>query len=400
MKKSLMAVLTGMTVATMFMTGCDNAAGTDRAANGVSVSEDMATSVESASTFVDIQSGGSASDQSAPKEYKDAQVFKAYAEYLKNNALTDSDKAGDYHINGSATVYTIEYIDDDDIPELVIGGISGIHASNIYILSYKDEEVLKYGPFGAYNATSFYPKKNLIMTSDAGMDTDGRYYSKLNSDGTYTSLFYDEAYLDEDGVTELEHHYYIAEDEVSEDEYEKAVDEAVDGAERKCWYGYENENGYRELDDNVVEALENKVAYFDAGFDIDEDSDFVKKYFEITDKACTAATEMPENLDMDTFVAYVSYEGVEDVDYSEYMVYADNGKLKASGAYTECGDRILKSGKAVDEESFLSLLSSLEIVDVEFDDSGLTGSGWFGSYGTLYFMQDGELYYCYTYNIF
>ena len=89
-------------------------------------------------------------NQPEDKSGDEDQVVKCldgYAKYLETHP----------ELWENETVYSLEYVTNDDIPDLVFGGTMGIHASNIYILTYLDEnydEVICCGPFGSYGVTS------------------------------------------------------------------------------------------------------------------------------------------------------------------------------------------------------------------------------------------------------
>lgn len=162
------------------------------------------------------------------------------------------------------TVYSLEYVTNDDIPDLVFGGTMGIHASNIYILTYLDEnydEVICCGPFGSYGVTSYYPRLGIMYTTDTGMGYDTEYYSILSTekDSGCKTLCHRYFYYEEDYEGEpLESKYFTGENEekeVTKEEYDEYVRGLVGNLEYNVFNTYNNDGGYEYL---TREALDNR----------------------------------------------------------------------------------------------------------------------------------------------
>ena len=215
---------------------------------------------EFAKELAPVNNGDAGSSTAAEESQETSEALKAYAEYLSNNALSSDGTPGDYKVGGSDAVFSLEYVNEDDIPDMVIGGTGATHASNIYILSYENGKVNKYGPFGAYNTTSFYPKKGIIATADVGMGHEVMYYSKLNGDGTYTSICHEDYYNDDPDASTGDpggvYTYYVDEKEVTEEEYEAFKKENGLDDSRVRWSCYENEDGYTPLNAETLSELE------------------------------------------------------------------------------------------------------------------------------------------------
>ena len=179
--------------------------------------------------------------------------LEGYAEYLKAHT-----ELWQYE-----TVYSLDYVNNDDIPDLIFGDTIANHASNIYILSYLDgnyDQVICCGPFGSYGATCYYPRLGIMYTSDVGMGYDSEYYSLLSSEKEYgfKTLCHRYFYTEEDYEDEpSESKFFIGEDEekeITQEEYDKYVNELVEGTEYKVFSTYNNNNGYEYLNQ---EALDN-----------------------------------------------------------------------------------------------------------------------------------------------
>jgi hypothetical protein len=185
----------------------------------------------------------------------EAQVEKCldgYVEYLKAHT----------ELWESETVYSLDYVNDDNIPDLIFGDTIANHASNIYILTYLDghyDQVKCCGPFGSYGGTSYYPRLGIMYTSDVGMGVESEYYSLLSSEKEYgfktlchNYYYYEKDYEDE--PSEIK--FFLGEDEeISEEKYDEYVKGLVGDTERKVFYTYENDYGYEYLNQ---EALDNR----------------------------------------------------------------------------------------------------------------------------------------------
>ncbi|MGN0341755.1 MAG: hypothetical protein ACI4DO_03085 [Roseburia sp.] len=180
-------------------------------------------------------------------------VYVAYADFLEKNL-------DDLVWSDGEVVYTLEYLDDDNIPELFFATTEAIHASNIYICKYVDGEVKCAGPVGAYNGVSFYEKNGVICTASSGMGVEGVYYSTLTSSGEIESLCREEedyGYGDYDSEPQVIS-FWIGEEEVTEDEYNGYLNELLGDQESVRWDSYNNENGYAVLDETGIMELRNK----------------------------------------------------------------------------------------------------------------------------------------------
>ena len=282
-KKLLCSILSATLISSLVLTGCESAQlptsdtedtaesdlEDDNASEDSSEDADASTDSSEADSSKDNAKAESSSDSEDDDKDKDSsdddkkgsseeadieKCLEGYAEYLEEH--TD--------LWENETVFVLDYINDDDVPDLIFGDTFAAHASNIYILSYLDgnyDDVVCSGPVGAYGATCYYPKLGIILTSNYGMGYDTEYYSKLSSEGEYgiETLCNRYFYFEEDGDEEAsERKFFMGEDEeITEDEYDEYVKELVGDEEYTVFYTYENENGYDYLDQDAIDNLFN-----------------------------------------------------------------------------------------------------------------------------------------------
>lgn len=215
------------------------------------VTSDEAAS-ESASEEADVSEDNE--DSSGVDDELVKKCLDGYAQYLKDH--TD--------LWGTEVVYDLDYINDDDIPDLIFGDTMADHASNIYILTYFDgnyDEVICCGAFGSYGFTQYYPRLGIMRTSDMSMGYDTQYYSELTSEKEYgyKTLCYRYYYYEEDDYEEEpdESKFYLGEGEdnvVTQEEYDEYVNDLVGDTQPTVFYTYNNDYGYKYL---TKEALDN-----------------------------------------------------------------------------------------------------------------------------------------------
>lgn len=215
------------------------------------VTSDEAAS-ESASEEADVSEDNE--DSSGVDDELVKKCLDGYVQYLKDH--TD--------LWETEVVYDLDYINDDDIPDLIFGDTMANHASNIYILTYLDgnyDEVICCGAFGSYGVTQYYPRLGIMRTSDTSMGYDTQYYSELTSEKEYgyKTLCHRYYYYEEDDYEEEpdESKFYLGEGEdnvVTQEEYDEYVNELVGDTQPTVFYTYNNDYGYKYL---TKEALDN-----------------------------------------------------------------------------------------------------------------------------------------------
>lgn len=227
-------------------------------------SEDVADEAATEESTEDVAAESTTSATDNPEANEDEgkvgddklvkKCLDGYAQYLKDH--TD--------LWETEAVYDLDYINDDDIPDLIFGDTMANHASNIYILTYLDgnyDEVICCGAFGSYDATQYYPRLGIMRTSDTSMGCDTQYYSELTSEKEYgyKTLCHRYYYYEEDDYEEEpdESKFYLGEGEdnvVTQEEYDEYVNELVGDTQPTLFYTYNNDYGYKYL---TKEALDN-----------------------------------------------------------------------------------------------------------------------------------------------
>ena len=217
---------------------------------GLSIFMCAATETESVSTTETTSENASNNEEQVKK------CVEGYAQYLKEH--TD--------LWAQETVYAFDYINDDDIPDLIFGDTAGAHAANVYVLTYLDgnyDEVVCCGTFGSYGAACYYPGLGIMFDDNTGMGYVSEYFSRLSSTGEYgcETICHKYKYYEGDYDEEpSEEKFYITdgeEKEVTEEEYNAYVEELVGDAEYKVFVTYNNENGLEYLNQEAIDNLFN-----------------------------------------------------------------------------------------------------------------------------------------------
>ncbi|MBE5909916.1 tetratricopeptide repeat protein [Pseudobutyrivibrio sp.] len=193
------------------------------------------------------------------------EAYKAYADYLETCDFGWEFQVGEYEYEDfyfeetNRLVFSLVYIDEDNIPELIYGTTEAVHGSNIYILKYDNGTVYSIGPIGTYNTTFYQKFNNFMMDEEPGhMGYTAEVYFKINDDNewervAYTYTYYPYEYEDEPEETK----YFIGADdkEVSEQEYNDVIDEHSNETEFITWSCYDNEDNHPFINDENIEKL-------------------------------------------------------------------------------------------------------------------------------------------------
>ena len=188
-----------------------------------------------------------------PKETSLQAVYAAYADYLENNSLYEGFESGVYETDETKLVFSLVHIDEDEIPELIIGWTKQLaNSSDICILKYKDGNVISSGPIGHYNNIGYIPGKNVLYEDNYDSGIFSCWYGYLNDDGGLST--YCESYEECPEGESLGFTYYVKGEEVSESEYNNYLDSVIDG-EFANWSGYQSSNITYLLNEDSVEQL-------------------------------------------------------------------------------------------------------------------------------------------------
>ena len=172
---------------------------------------------------------------------KKTKVFNAYADYIENHSLYEGFEKGELENNETKLVFSLEYLDEDDVPELVVGWTKMLNStSDICILKYVNGEVKQLGPFGHYNCLEYIPGENILYDCNSWAGETSYWYFRINADGETETLC--EAYMpmnDEQEIFSIKEQYYIAGQSVTKSKYEKYVN-GLSAAEFVGWSGESN----------------------------------------------------------------------------------------------------------------------------------------------------------------
>lgn len=113
------------------------------------------------------------------------EAYNAYADFFTTpNGLVGIDGYAPEQL-----VFSLEYIDGDDIPEMVIGLLDPPHASSTFILSFHDGElIVSREPVGTYGRFLFIEGTGIIIEEDYAMNDETLYYLRLESNGEIALL--------------------------------------------------------------------------------------------------------------------------------------------------------------------------------------------------------------------
>lgn len=111
-------------------------------------------------------------------------VYNSYADYIENNSLYDGFEPGEYETDETKLAFSLVYIDEDEIPELIIGWTKQLaNTSDICILKYVDGNVISSGPIGHYNSIGYIPRKNVLEESNFNLGICSYWYGYLDEAG-------------------------------------------------------------------------------------------------------------------------------------------------------------------------------------------------------------------------
>ncbi|MCH5280154.1 MAG: hypothetical protein J1E61_01700 [Lachnospiraceae bacterium] len=138
--------------------------------------------------------------------------------------------------------FNLAYIDEDDIPELIIMD-DDFHAASGDVYMYYEGEVVFIHSYGTYGGFPFVTKGNYIMSGGTGMGEAYASYHKIE-DGKDVSLITLRGAADwsEEELDPEEDYYFINEKPVTKAEYEKQSALYYDGKEFfSIWYNWSYE---------------------------------------------------------------------------------------------------------------------------------------------------------------
>ena len=250
-------------------------------------------------------------------DYKDA-----YSYYLRNYVPDE----------GMEPYFYLDYVDDDDIPELFIIEGNG-HANCVKMYTYMRGEIVKIGDFGEYGGMSYAPKESIFINTYSGMGMFTTEYLRLNS-GSAEEL----CTLSGVDIDLPESKYYINDVQVSEAECnakEAELDALVSGfkyihyedayeitEDNLSWYLFEQE------DDKVSTAGTPAITKTLSDIDVESEVATIRDYYYTTQNNLGSyMLEEHQNLTMYHEAGYpvkiFVKSGYNDWDYTREYFYHD-----------------------------------------------------------------------------
>lgn len=141
----------------------------------------------------------------------------AYEAYL-NNYINENKDSID-----NEGAFSLIYIDDDDIPELVIGA-QHYHVAGAELCIYDGNKVKSLGNHGQFGLLVYFPKKNIFFNNYSGMGGITTSVYNLENYAEKEICSFKEEPLD---ITSEEFRYYIDDKEVSYSEYQQSYSKIV-----------------------------------------------------------------------------------------------------------------------------------------------------------------------------
>lgn len=181
------------------------------------------------------------------------QACESYAEFF---VTPDGKITGLDGFSAEELVFSLEYIDEDDIPELLIGSTRGMHGACAYILSYKDGELTVSGPVGAYNGVSFLEGTGILFEESFSMGAEQLFYYRLKKGNSTTLLCSRERQYNEQDIL-IKTTCLTEGKTVSESDFLTYALKLEQGKTRRFWNSYDNAKGYYPLSVENLELLRN-----------------------------------------------------------------------------------------------------------------------------------------------
>lgn len=196
------------------------------------------------------------------------EALEAYEVFLEDYAKDYDGEDFENSRGFQGPKFTLIYLNDDEIPELVI--VDDLrHASGANYYIYEDGEVVFVGEYGQYGGSSYAEKASMIFGEYDGAEV--AHYWTYRIEGTKEILLQSsDLYIHWDSEYEGPEYTYIVDDkEVSEEEYRAA---------RKMWDDYEEkivayDKCFLMLDGNIRENLGKAMAELMYEEDLSENRD-------------------------------------------------------------------------------------------------------------------------------
>ena len=190
---------------------------------------------------------------------KKSDVYQAYADYLESEVLITGFAPGVYQTENSEIVYSLEYINEDDIPELIYGQTCATHPECVHILTYIDGVGVVHQETGSFGEVWFWKGRNILRAEDHGGGCDSYMYRRLNAKGKLENLCYCYLFDKEFAPEGMEDEYVIFDEQVTKDEYDDYVAKMDISDEPVFWACGGNKNNYSYITPEEIQNLRNRV---------------------------------------------------------------------------------------------------------------------------------------------
>lgn len=191
------------------------------------------------------------------------EALEAYEAFLENYAQNYDGEEFENSRGFQGPKFTLVYLNDDEIPELVIAdNLQHARGTDYYI--YEDGEVVLIGEYGQYGQSRYAEKASMIFDQYDGAEV-AHYWTYLIEDTEEVLLQSSDLYIHWDIEYEGPEYTYIVDDkEVSEEEY-RAVHNIWDDYEKKT-VAYDK--CFLMMDGNIRENLDKAMAELMYGEDL------------------------------------------------------------------------------------------------------------------------------------
>lgn len=154
--------------------------------------------------------------------------------------------------------FALAYIDNDDIPELLVCG-SGSHVSLTDIYFYKNGKVVKQEMGTAYGTFRFSPRTGMLWRWDLSSGYESQSFGTLGASGYQSTIYFSSNGGAVANASDIK--YWIREQEVSESRYDRELKKAQD-AYKWVQFAYgSSTDSFRASSSNINGMLENPQQY-------------------------------------------------------------------------------------------------------------------------------------------
>ena len=231
----------------------------------------------------------------------EAESYSTWQEAYRN-ILIDT-----YGLNTTNVRFNLAYIDDDDVPELIVGENSA-HAFGVHIYGYHDGSLNTYfdrydtNAFGEYSTLSYIPNTGIVVDDYAGMGIESMDIYQMEGSNMvakdlyyieYSTLHLDEYWGLEEGTDYNPDYFLYYKDEI--DDYNNMIsyDEFKSGIGKYGIKNYSvNSQVYNGYDSSTNLTL---ISYEEGMYDLNSEN--LNSLIEVTDTPNDTEPETPNSSD-------------------------------------------------------------------------------------------------------